>query len=145
MGREPNAAARARFPREREFAMTALSAIEPRGGIAKTFASIAAPGRGAALHIGGVNFLFSPFRAPTELTFFALANLSGELLLPRVALGVRQTYPGKVKQFVNQDALELARLGKDIGVEQNQAARDRSCRGMRSQRGTNFDTKWTSF
>jgi len=69
--------------------------------------------------IGRIEFQFAPFGAPAEFAWFAFG---GEQTLPTAAGLIRKADPGKMENFVDQDAFEVSTLGQNSAIEQDQAA-----------------------
>src|ERR1700680_2136800 len=110
--------------------MSAEAGVEPRRGVTKTFAGIAAPAGSAPAGVGAFELGFTPLRAPAELARRAGGELFSQHLFPAPAFCIRETHPREVEQLVDQDALELPAAGQHFGVQEDEPARNRGGGGM---------------
>jgi len=136
MALEPGSAVAAVELRKGELVVIAKSGEEPRGGIAETFAGVTAPGGGAACAIGTGELSFAPLRAPAE---FTPAELGLKNFFPTASGLVRQAQPGEMENFVDENAIEVVAIAKNLGVEQNEAARDGGRGKMRAEGAAKLD------
>ena len=148
MAQKPSPADAAGGARQSEFVMIAQFGAQPGGGIAEALAHVAPPGGRAAADVGASKFVLAPFGAPSELARalfgYGASELGLEDAFPTPAGLVRKADPGEMEDLMDQDALELAALGEDLGIEQNAAARNIRCGQMRAEGAANFDADGTS-
>src|SRR5580704_6505227 len=134
---EPPGPQPAKARREGEFVVIAKAREKPGGGIAKTLAGVAAPrrcrgqGRGKRRDLRAIRsrefaleFLLTPFRAPAELAGGARAEFGSKHIFPAPAFLIRQSRPGEMEDFMNQDALEIAGRAQGLRIDQNETPGD---------------------
>jgi hypothetical protein len=111
----------------------------PGSGVAKTFAGVAAPGRGAPARVGRSEFALAPLRAPAQLAPSTPSSFAGQQPLPAPARRIGKANPGKMENFVYQDALEVPAAGQDLRVQQDQAPWNGSGGKMAAQRAAHLN------
>jgi hypothetical protein len=138
---EPPGPQPAKALREGEFVVIAKAREEPGGGIAKTLAGVAAPRRcrGKRRYLRAIRsrefaleLLLAPFRAPAELAGGARTEFGSKQVFPTPARLIRQSRPGEMKDFMDQDALEIAGSAQGLRIDQNETPWD----GGRGKMGT---------
>lgn len=139
MGRKPAPAGVSARGTQRKFVMPAQPSAEPGGGIAETFADIAAPGGSAAANVSRRKFFFAPFRAPAKFAQDIGCDFRCQQLLPAPAGLVRETNPDEMEDFVDQDALKFAATDQKFRIKQDAAARNIRRGEMGPEGDANFD------
>ena len=144
MAQKPSPADAAGGARQSEFVMIAQFGAQPGGGIAEALTYVTPPGGSAAADVGRLELLLAPFGAPSEFARTGACQFGLQHAFPAPTGLVRKADPGEMEDLMDQDALELAALGEDLGIEQNAAARNIRCGQMRAEGAANFDADGTS-
>lgn len=103
-----------------------------------------APGPCSTPNIIAAKLNLAPFRAPAELAWGTRGQFSRKHALPAPARLVRKPDPRKVKNFVDQNALELTAATEKLGIEQNPPPRNVGGGQVRSQRSSDLDADGTA-
>lgn len=83
------------------------TAPEPGGGIAKTLATVLAPGPGSRLPLLRFQRLLAPLRAPAKFSARALRQLGRDEFFEAVPHRVAEPQPDEMGQLVDKDAGEF--------------------------------------
>jgi len=133
VAQKPSPADAAGGARQSEFVMIAQFGAQPGGGIAEALTYVTPPGGSAAADVGRLELLLAPFGAPSEFARTGACQFGLQHAFPAPTGLVRKADPGEMEDLMDQDALELAALGEDLGIEQNAAARNIRCGQMRAE------------
>src|SRR5690348_14790891 len=83
------------------------AAPKPGCGIAERLAAIFPPAPRAAADIRPAERAFSPFRAPTKLSFGAAEQFDAQQLFPRAPQAIAQPQPDEMRCLMSENAREL--------------------------------------
>jgi len=126
MTREPGFSSLA--PQFRQRDLSFAGGEDPRGGVAKAFATVFAPAASSFCNVQDAEFLFAPFGGPARFASGAGAVFGGEKQFPGKPARITEAHPDEVEAFVTEDALVFRGIGKKGGVQDDKTLANKRSR-----------------